>query len=270
MHLGVVAKRDTPRAVELADRIRQHVDAPVSLDTLTASEFGDDGRSVSELSVCDLVVSIGGDGTFLFTAREVAPTPIMGVNLGEVGFLNAVSPDDAIGTVRAAVERIRRGDADFQKLTQIKAEGDEWSLPPAVNEIAVLGPQRGRNNGATISVSVDGSEYSSGHADGVLFSTSTGSTAYNLSEDGPLIHPDVAAFVLTEMCGTKRMPSLAVPIGPPITVDVETPDHGFVVADGRTRERIDPPASVTLSPADAPVRIAGPRVDFFKALKKLE
>lgn len=270
MHLGVVAKRETPRAVELAEQIRQHVDASVSLDALTAEQIGGDGLSVRELTACDLVVSIGGDGTFLFTAREVAPTPIMGVNLGEVGFLNAVSPDDAVETVQAVVERVRRGDATFQKLSQITARGDDWGLPAAVNEIAVLGPQRGRNNGIDSTVYVDGNEYSHGHADGVLLSTPTGSTAYNLSEGGPLIHPDVAAFVLTEMCGTERMPSLAVPIGPTITVEVETPDHAFVVADGRTRERIEPPTTVTLSPADEPVRIAGPKVDFFTALRKLE
>lgn len=270
MHLGVVAKRDTQRAVELAARIQRHTDVDVSVDELTGERLGIAGKPVSELSVCDLIVSIGGDGTFLFTAREVSPTPIMGVNLGEVGFLNAISPDDCVKVVRETIERIESGSEAFQELAQIEATGDGWRLPPAINEIAVIGPQRGRNNGLEIETKFDGEVYSSGHADGVLVSTPTGSSAYNLSENGPLVHPDVSAFVFTEMCAEGSMPSLAVPLGMEITIQVTDADHAFVVADGRTRERVDPPAVVTLQVAADPVRIAGPPLDFFAALEKLE
>jgi len=269
MHLGVVAKRDTTRAVELADRIRRRVDATVTLDSLTAEALRSEGAPVAELAACDLVVSIGGDGTFLFTAREVSPTPIMGVNLGEVGFLNAVSPDDCVAAIGDAVERISAGEEAFQELPQIRAEGDGWELPAAVNEITVLGPQRGRNNGIDYEIRVGGERYSGGQGDGVLVSTPAGSTAYNLSEGGPLIHPDLASFVVTEMCPSEPMPSLAVPTAAGLTVRVDHDDHAFVIADGRTDVRIDPPATVTLRPADTPVRIAGPRLEFFAALGKL-
>jgi NAD+ kinase len=270
MHLGVVAKRDTPRAVELADRIRGGIDATVSVDELTGDRLGIAGKPVAELSACDLVVSIGGDGTFLFIAREVSPTPIMGVNLGEVGFLNAVSPDECVETVRAAAERIERGDAELRELPQIRATGEGWTLPPAVNEVAVLGPQRGRDNGLDVEIRVDGEQYSAGHADGVLVATPTGSSAYNLSEDGPLVHPDVPAFVVTEMCAESSMPSLAVPIGATLTVELADAPHAVVVADGRTRERVDLPTEVTIEPAADPVRVAGPPLEFFAALEKLE
>ncbi len=270
MHLGVVAKQDTPRAVELADRIRRRIDATVSVDELTATQLDIAGTPVEELSACDLVVSIGGDGTFLFTAREVSPTPIMGVNLGEVGFLNAVSPDECVEAVRTVTEGIRTGDVEFQELPQIRATGDGWTLPPAVNEIAILGAQRGRNNGVGIETYVDGNRYSAGHADGVLVSTPAGSSAYNLSEGGPLVHPDASAFVITEMCAEGSMPSLAVPIGAELTVELEDAARAFVVVDGRTRERVHPPTSVTLEPATEPVRVAGPPLGFFAALEKLE
>ncbi len=270
MHLGVVAKQETPRAAELADRVRKHIDARVSLDERTAASLGIAGKPVEELSACDLVVSIGGDGTFLFTAREVSPTPIMGVNLGEVGFLNAVSPNECIEAVRTAVERIKSGEAELQELPQIQASGSGWTLPPAVNEVAILGPQRGRNNGVRIESLVDGDQYSAGHADGVLVSTPAGSSAYNLSEGGPLVHPDVSAFLITEMCAEGSMPSLAVPIGAELTVELSEADHAFVVADGRTRERVEPPTSVTLEPAADPVRVAGPKLEFFAALEKLD
>jgi len=270
MHIGVIAKRDTPRAVELADRISRRIDADVTLDALTADALGIEGRSVGKLSACDLVVSIGGDGTFLFAAREVSPTPIVGVNLGEVGFLNAVSPTDCVEAVRSAVGRIEAGEATLQELPQIRVEGDGWELPAAVNEIVVLSPQRGRNNGIGFEIRVDGERYSAGNGDGVLISTPTGSTAYNLSEGGPLVHPDLHAFVVTEMCPSEPMPSLAVPTAAELTVSIEDAGHAFVVADGRSRERVDPPTSVSLRLAETPVRIAGPPLEFFTALGKLE
>ncbi len=270
MHLGVVAKQDTPRAAELADRISGRIDATVSVDERTAEVLGIPGKPVSELAACDLVVSIGGDGTFLFTAREVSPTPIMGVNLGEVGFLNAVSPDDCVEAVRRATEQVWTGDAELQELPQIRADGTGWELPAAVNEIAVLGPQRGRDNGVHVDIRVDGDRYSAGRADGVLVSTPAGSSAYNLSEGGPLVHPDVSAFVVTEMCAEGSMPSLAVPIGAELTVELGDAPHAFVVADGRTRQRVDPPTTVSLGPAADPVRVAGPPLEFFAALEKLD
>ena len=269
MHLGVVAKRDTPRAVELADRIRRRVAATVTLDSLTAEALQSEGVPVKELAACDLVVSIGGDGTFLFTAREVSPTPIMGVNLGEVGFLNAVSPNDCVATIGDVAERISAGEETFQELPQIQAVGDGWELPAAMNEIAILGPQRGRNNGIDYEIRVDGERYSGGRGDGVLVSTPAGSTAYNLSEGGPLVHPDLPSFVVTEMCPSEPMPSLAVPTAGELTIRVDHDDHALAIADGRADVRIDPPATVTLRPAEIPVRIAGPPLEFFAALGKL-
>jgi len=270
MHVGVVAQQDNARAAELADRIRRNLAATVTLDATTADTLDHPGRPPADLADCDLVVSIGGDGTFLFTAREVTPTPVMGVNLGEVGFLNAVSPGDAVETVRAVVAEFREGDVACQELPQIRATGDDWTLPAAVNEVAVLGPQRGRHNGLGVEIRVDGQLYAGGQADGTLVSTPTGSTAYNLSEGGPLVHPSVPAFVITEMCARDPMPSLAVPSDVELTVRVEAADHAFVVADGRTMERVEPPTNVHLDRAAEPVRIAGPPLEFFTALGKLQ
>ena len=194
MDVGVVAQRGNARAAELADRLRRNLEASVSLDETTAESLDRPGTAPADLDACDVVVSIGGDGTFLFTAREVTPTPVMGVNLGEVGFLNVVSPGEAVDAVRRVVRRFRDGELDYQELPQIRAEGDGWALPAAVNEVAILGPRRGRNNGVGIEIRVDGELYSGSHADGALVSTPTGSTAYNLSEGGPLVHPDVSAL----------------------------------------------------------------------------
>lgn len=270
MHVGIVAQQDNPRAVELADDIRHHLDTPVSLDAVTAASLDLAGSTIESLEGCDLVVSIGGDGTFLFTAQHVAPTPIIGVNLGRVGFLNVVSPDEAVNTISEEVDRIQRGEASFQELPQVEATSDSISLPPAINEIAVVGTLRGHNQGIDLDIRVDGKQYFESHADGVLISTPTGSSAYNLSEGGPLVHPTVSALLITPMCAKFGMPPVVISGDAVISVRMANAPKGHVIADGRTREEVPLPASVTLRRAPYPIRIAGPPLDFFNALDKLE
>ena len=271
VNVGVVARRNNRRAAGLAADVRRAVDATVRVDEETAGALDLPGVPVEELADSDLVVSIGGDGTFLYAARAVDGAPVMGVNLGEVGFLNAVAPDDAVETVRAAVERIREtGSPRVRELPQVRASGEGWSLPHAMNEVAVMGPRRGRGGGVGIEVRVDGSLYGGTHADGVLVSTPTGSTAYNLSEGGPLVHPDVGALLVTEMCAADPMPPLAVPLDADLTVRVDDAPAAVVVGDGRTTRELEPPAQVSLGLADEPVRVAGPPLDFFAALGKLD
>jgi len=289
MKVALVAQRGNPRAVSLvgdvAERLRA-ADVEVLVDENTSAELereavwsgatsppgpSPEGIAVSEVSAADLVVSVGGDGTFLFAARGAGTTPIMGVNLGEVGFLNAVSPEAAVETVLAEVGRIREeGAPRTTKLHRLAASGPDWTLPPALNEVVVQGARRGPGHGLSVEVRVDGALFSSGHADGVLLATATGSTAYNLSEDGPLVHPAVGGFVLTQMCGVEGTPSLVLEPDQTVTVRVDDTPEAVVVSDGRIREEVDPPANVTIERAAEPVYIAGPPLDFFTALGKLD
>jgi NAD+ kinase len=271
VRVGVVARRNNTRAAALAADIHRSVDASVRIEEATADAIGVPGVPVEDLADSDLVVSIGGDGTFLYAARGVDGAPIMGVNLGEVGFLNAVPPDEAVETVREAVERIREtGSPRVRELPKVQATGEGWSLPAAVNEIAVVGPRRGPGGGIGVEVRVDGSLYGGTHADGVLVSTPTGSTAYNLSEGGPLVHPDVGTLLVTEMCAADPMPPLAVPLDAELTIRVDDAPSAVVVADGRTTRELTPPTRISLGIAEEPVRVAGPPLDFFAALGKLD
>lgn len=274
MDVGIVAQKDNERAATLAGRLRDRLSGEgveTAFDRATADALdGTSGRSVDGMSACDLVVSIGGDGTFLFTARGASGTPILGVNLGEVGFLNAVGPDDAVDAVLDAVEAHRAGRLDVREVPRIVARADGWTSNPAMNEVVVQGPRRGHGGGATIEVRVDGSTYAAGHADGVLVSTPTGSTAYNLSERGPLVHPGVEGLVVTQLAPEVAMPSLVVPPDSEVSIHVADADHAVVVGDGRARRDLDAPVTVTVAQSDDPVRLAGPAADFFQALGKLD
>jgi NAD+ kinase len=284
MRVGIVGQKGNEDAAATVARVAVHLDdmgVDLAIDEVTADRIGDrwpaDAPALSTVSApvdamagTDLVVSVGGDGTFLFAARGAGPTPIMGINLGEVGFLNAVPPDEAVAAVEAEVLEYReRGAVSTRDMPRLRAEGEDWTLPPALNEVVVQGPRRGHGGGASVEVAVDGSVYTSGQADGVLVATPTGSTAYNLSEGGPLLHPDVHGFVVNEMSGAESMPPLAVGTDATVTVTVENADGGYVVSDGRVRQSVEPPAAVTVERAEDPVRIAGPPLDFFTALGKL-
>ncbi|KTG09331.1 NAD(+) kinase [Haloprofundus marisrubri] len=289
MNVGIVAQKGNSRATALAEELREQlstVDASVTLDEATGESLGLDGRPVETLGDCDLIVSIGGDGTFLFAASGADGTPILGVNLGEVGFLNAVGPDEAVEAVLAEVEAVRSGDQRVRVVPRLVAVGDGWRSDPATNEIVVQGGRRGRGGGIDLEVRIDGSLYSSGHADGLLVSTPTGSTAYNLSERGPLVHPSVGGLVVNEMCPDEGMPPLLVAPDATVTVTVKTTlsdetggqssgpaesgDEAVVVSDGKHSYPLSPPTTVEVRRAETPLRIAGPSSDFFEALNKLD
>jgi NAD+ kinase len=289
MQIGFVGQKGNPRARSLVTTLARTLTdrgIGVVVDSVTAEAitadtengyggghteiFEPEAISVDAMDTCDLVVSVGGDGTFLFAARGVGDTPIVGVNLGEVGFLNAVAPDDALEVVEDVVADLEHGGTETREMPRIEASGEDWTLPPALNEVVVQGPQRGHGNGLGVTVRVDGSLYTSGHADGVLTATPTGSTAYNLSEGGPLVHPDVAGMIVTEMAAELEMPPLVVDDDSEITVRIEDADYASVVSDGRVSREIEPPTRVTLRRANDPVRVAGPPLDFFTALGKLE
>ena len=289
MRVGIVGQRGNTRAISLVGDIcerlhRDSIEVVVDESTHDAFQHGNvwheegaseapvpDGRPVDSFDTCELAVSIGGDGTFLFTARGAGSTPIMGINLGEVGFLNAVPPEDAVESVYEAVEQIQASGTDqLRKMPRLAADSDAWELPAALNEVVVQSPQRGHGNSLSVEVRVNGSLYTSGRADGVLVATTTGSTAYNLSEGGPIVHPDVPGFIITEMCGEEAMPPLVVDTEATVTVRIDDADSAVAVSDGRVRRSVVPPAEIRLERSGTPVYIAGPPLDFFTALGKLD
>lgn len=272
MEIGIVAQKGNDQAVSVASEVCRAVEAmgiEVDIDGATASEIGRVGTDISDMDGCAFVVSVGGDGTFLFVARHVGGTPILGVNLGEVGFLNVASPDEAVSRVRAEIERIdEQGHPRFRAVDRLIADVADWSLPPAMNEIVVLGERRGRNNGITATVRIDGSVYFEGSMDGVLVATQTGSTAYNLSEGGPLMHPGVDGVVVTGMCSTESVPSLV--IAPDQDIDVRVSDGtGVVVSSDGQNQEMDAPCTVSIRRADEPGRIVGADPEFFRAIDKI-
>ncbi len=146
---------------------------------------------------CDLIVSLGGDGTILFTARQYADLeiPILGINVGRLGFLAETFKSDTI-------QRIKEGRFRIQKRMRIVAEmrqGDrivqEFS---ALNDVVVHGA--GFSRMIPLRTVIDGRLLREYRADGVIITTPTGSTAYSLAAGGPLMEPTMEAMLVTPLC----------------------------------------------------------------------
>ena len=272
MEVGLVGQRGSERAetltATLRDRIRDR-GASVAVDPVTADALGIEGVDIDRFDETDLVVSVGGDGTFLYAARTAGATPMLGVNLGEVGFLNAIPPSEAVETVVDAVDALAADRLAITELPRLRAACADAVLKPAINEILVQGPRRGAGADARLTVDVDGERYASATADGVLVATPTGSTAYNLSEGGPIVAPTTDALIVTPMCPRDGSRPLVVPDTATVDLRVEHAETGFVVADGRQHRTLSPPTTVAVSVTDEPLRIAGPGVEFYEALEKL-
>jgi NAD+ kinase len=273
MIVGIVAQRGNDRAVELAGAVADRLvgaETAVHCDPRTAEEIGVEACAIGAMDDCDLVVSIGGDGTFLYAARGAGSTPVLGVNLGEVGFLNTVSPENAVETVEREVTQYREtGTISHREVPRVQLSGEGWVLSPALNEVLVQGHRRGHADGLDLEVVIDGSVYDSIHGDGVLVATPTGSSAYNLSEGGPLVHPRIDGFVVTPMAGRGAMPPLLVPEDAEIEIEIAGAETAIVTSDGAEHREIAPPTTVRVCAAD-PARVAGPGAAFFEALGKLE
>jgi NAD+ kinase len=156
-----------------------------------------DGR----LSQTDLVIVLGGDGSIISAARVCAPqrVPILGVNFGRVGFLTELEPGDVDEKLPLYLDGDYWVDVRSMLRAELEAHGDthpgDAHSYMALNDIVVA---RGAEpHVVRIKIWVDGFEYNTTVADGVIISTATGSTAYNLAAGGPILHPQVRSNVLT-------------------------------------------------------------------------
>jgi len=181
----------------------------------------------------DMVFSLGGDGTFLRTAAWVGrqPIPVLGINTGRLGFLADISPSD----IEKAVDEIFRGEYSLEEKSLLQLEAPmPYTHPYALNEIAVL--KRDTASMIVISVYLNDEFLTEYLADGLLLSTPTGSTAYNLSVNGPIILSQSESFVLSPVAPhSLNMRPLVIPDHYKIRLQVESRQKNFLVSlDGRS------------------------------------
>ncbi|MBO4659426.1 MAG: NAD kinase [Prevotella sp.] len=204
----------------------------------------------------DYVISMGGDGTFLKAASRVGAKgiPIVGVNMGRLGFLADVGPSE----IEHALSAIYAGDYKIEEHVAIMVETEGVShiagCPYALNDIAVLK----RDNASMISIrtAINGEHLVNYLADGLIVSTPTGSTAYSLSNGGPIIAPQAGVLCLSPVAPhSLNVRPIVVPDDAVVRLRVESRNHNFLVAiDGRS-EKCAEGTTLTIRKAPYQVRI---------------
>ena len=216
----------------------------------------------------DVVLSFGGDGTILKTARYFLEygTPIIGVNMGTVGYLTDTEPKDVV----PALTKFLNGDYKIEKRSTLKITCDGRSYV-GVNEAVVY--RGGMSHILTIDVAFDGQEIETVRSDGIIVSTPTGSTAYNLSAGGPIVAPLSKTMLITPICA-HSLTARPIVIGDDSVIkltarnyrtDKEKPS---LDVDGRTVLRLPENTPIEVRAGDAYLTLVRIHpTSFYKALK---
>ena len=201
----------------------------------------------------DLVVSVGGDGTFLRAAHLASrgDVPVLGVKVGRMGFLTEVEPGEA----PAVLTRMLAGSARIEERLAVLAEPEGATFAPqwALNEVIV--EKSARHRLIRLGVFVGDSYVTTFSADGVIAASPTGSTAYSFSAGGPIVSPVVPSIVVTPIAAHMVFDrSLVLGPGERVTLEVLGEEAGLLSADGRESLELPVGSSVRIGAAPRPAR----------------
>jgi NAD+ kinase len=258
--VGIILKQDSGEAlrigIELTDWLQERGVTGV-IDQITAD--------------MDLLVILGGDGTLLHVAYQASryKIPVVGVNLGSLGFLTEVS----VANRYEALEKILAGSVVMEDRLMLKSRlcrgesgTSEWYY--ALNDVVISKGSIDRL--ARMEAWADDEFITSYRADGLIFSTPTGSTAYNLSAGGPIIHPEMHAIMLTPICPfmLESRPVLLPQTVRLITRVVGPADDVKVIVDGRSTFDMADGEHLEVMAAEHPLRlVCSPHKGYFEILR---
>jgi NAD+ kinase len=253
---GFVVHPGRSEAAEAAARLRSWVDEHgITTRDFDGADTEDDVRARAFAEGLELVVSVGGDGTFLRAAHVASRTgvPVLGVKVGRMGFLTEVEPADA----PAVLERVIEESARIEERLAVVAESDgaavfrpQWAL----NEMIV--EKTARHRLIRLAVYVEDVYVTTFSADGVIVATPTGSTAYSFSAGGPIVSPDVACIVVTPVAAHMVFDrSLVLSADEHVRLEVVGEEPGLLSADGRGSLELPVGGSVGIGRAANPARL---------------
>src|SRR5512134_2793081 len=273
--VGIIAKHTDPRAESIVSDLCRWLEdhgKSVILDRETASVVGRPDSVVrSKLpEQCDFLIVIGGDGTLLSAARVVGTTgkPILGVNMGALGFMTAVTLDE----LYPVLDRIFTYDFDYDERMMLVAHvhrlGERVANYTVLNDVVI-------NKGALakiidIETTVGETYLSSFKADGLIISTPTGSTGYSLSAQRPIVYPTLRTILITPICPhTLTFRPLVVPDNLVVRAELCSKETDvFLTLDGQVGFGLREGDMVEVRKAEAPLRFfRSPFRDYFTVLR---
>jgi NAD+ kinase len=275
--VALLVHRERPEAAEVASDLHRRLAEAgheVRMPPDDARLVGLDGVATAEAALCDggldLAIALGGDGTILRTVAMVAAAgvPVLGVNVGQLGYLTEVEPDGAV----AALDRVLAGDFDVEERMQVsvRVEGESRLVgvpADALNEAVLEKTPMGHT--VRLGVHLGGEFFTTYAADGLIVASPTGSTAYSFSARGPILDPELRALVLTPV-SPHMLFDRSMIVMPDLEVRIEVMGHrpATLSIDGRNIGQLHEGDAIvcTASPTPAKLVSFAPR-DFHRILK---
>ena len=227
--VGVFVHSRWSAAVQLSQHVRALL-GERGVEVWQTSDWDDSAVSES-LAGTDLLICLGGDGTVLRAARVIVPhpVPILGVNMGRLGFLTEVRPGELVDRLADLLE----GRCRIEERTMLQAQVPSWGATHhALNDVVVGRASIGRP--LYVEISIDGVRLAVHRCDAVIAATATGSTAYSLSAGGPILHPEARELLLTPVAphlGSAR--PLVLPPDAVVDLTVTADKEAVVSFDGQ-------------------------------------
>jgi NAD+ kinase len=274
--VGLVAKPDAAGAPEALARLIDALGSrgiSIVLEKETAGLVPSSAlpavRKPDLASQVDLLIVLGGDGTLLSMARAVGDlgTPILGVNLGDLGFLTATTLDEMLPAAEAALADRMAIDERMMLSARLVRAGATLGEFAALNDVVISKSAMSRI--INLRVAVEGEYATAYRADGLIISTPTGSTAYCLSAGGPILFPTMDAVVLVPIAShTLTNRPIVLPGTQRIDVTLMSDQEVMLTIDGQVGVHLREQDTVQVEKAPARVRLLRfPRTDFFTVLR---
>lgn len=229
-------------ANQLAGEVAEFLSAKV--DEVWQTSDWDDGDISQKVPGTDLLICLGGDGTMLHAARSVIPHPIpvLGVNMGRLGFLAELRPSELLGRL----PDVLAGRCRIEQRSMLQVKIASWGVTNhALNDVVVGRTNVGRP--VYVEVSVDGSRLAVHRCDAMIVATATGSTAYSLSAGGPILHPESRDLVLTPVAAhLAAARSLVLPPAAVVDLMVNADNEAIVSLDGQMEHTLEGGALVSV------------------------
>lgn len=274
--IGIFANCQKPSAPDvlrrITDKSRQHgLRLVVCDETARLAPEAERVPPDAFVNKIDLLMALGGDGTMLNAVRMLngREIPVLGVNLGSLGFLTSVSQENA----EQAVECAANGQFSISRRSllegSVKRAGQEICRHRALNDIVI---ERGASlRVVTLNMAIEGEDVSSFVGDGLIVSTPTGSTGHSLSAGGPVLHPESSVFVISLICPhTLSTRPLVIPDNKSITIEVAKNAGELVLSvDGQIGEQLKTADRIEIRSSAAHVNFVHlPGYSYFSVLRQ--
>jgi len=249
--VGIVARVDQKKALDFAVELTSHLEAKgltISLEPRLAKHARKMNAAMPlERMKADLIITVGGDGTILRTCLLIPKPepPILAINMGVRGFLAEVPPEKGFD----AVDKCLDGQFTLERCMKLAPSIGDKGLPHALNEVLITSHAPAKLLYARIWK--DETAIGECRADGMIVASQVGSTGYSLSANGPVLDPDLDAFVFTPICPLTIFHPIVLSAENTITIELLKPKRAVVVLDGHYRTEMEPKnASIRVSKSE--------------------